>query len=107
MIVSALQAAWGVGDIPNEAREVYIMERFGWTHRDIDRCDMARLWRGMTLLDVYRVASKHRDGGKLSRGENELYGKALQYEIDLGEIRGGGDVHEQLKALRLEIENDG
>jgi hypothetical protein len=83
MIVAALHAGEGNGPPPPEAVEVMVMERFSWTQAEFDDCDMARLWRGMTLLDTVRAAKRHRDGGRLSDGDWRILGAALKAELDL------------------------
>ena len=61
-----------------ELLEYRLMAEFGWTQRDIDRADIARVGRAISANSFYEVLTKSRGGvGKLSEEETALLGRVM------------------------------
>ena len=95
-LIDAVYQHHTAGGIVPELMEYRALSEFGWTQRDYDRADHARLHRVLMAHSINSVLEKSDAGAKLSDNESELLGRIL-------DGRGSyvsGDVAGMAKVLR-------
>jgi hypothetical protein len=82
MIRAVVRAARGLDPAPWEVVEASLCERFHCLPSQLDSEDVARILRGIDVLELYRDLRRYLDGERLKPSEMDRIMPALQAELE-------------------------